>query len=295
MPAIAVTTKIGCKVGCNYCPQGMLVRAYRKKDENLTMSTDTFKICVDRVPSHVFIHFAGMSEPWLNPHCTEMLLYANEKGHPIRVFTTLVDMPASDIAKIEHIPFEAFEVHLPSAEGAENIPVDEKYLATLRALEESKIKAEYHVHGKSIHPEVKKVVGAIAHWTVFSRAQNLTGEERVFSTKRRRRGEIGCRRLDYNVLLPNGDVLVCCMDYGMKHVIGNLLSCSYEDLFRSAEFKRIKKGFREEPEDTLCRYCDTYAYDVSLKAKILNLPFRFFPLKDRIKSKLRTLRYQWFN
>jgi hypothetical protein len=30
-------------------------------------------------------------------------------------------------------------------------------------------------------------------------------------------------RLESNILLPNGDLLICCMDYGMEYVFGNLL------------------------------------------------------------------------
>jgi len=32
------------------------------------------------------------------------------------------------------------------------------------------------------------------------------------------------------VLLPNGDVSLCCMDYGLDHIIGNLHKQTYEDV-----------------------------------------------------------------
>ena len=41
----------------------------------------------------------------------------------------------------------------------------------------------------------------------------------------RKTGRIICKTnsLNYNVLIPNGDVQLCCMDYGLDAKIGNLL------------------------------------------------------------------------
>jgi hypothetical protein len=45
---------------------------------------------------------------------------------------------------------------------------------------------------------------------------------------------------DQNVLLPNGDVVLCCMDYGLRHVLGNLLRQEYHELFSGAEMGRLR-------------------------------------------------------
>ena len=39
-------------------------------------------------------------------------------------------------------------------------------------------------------------------------------------------------RMNHNVLLPNGDVVLCCMDFGMQHVLGNLKRQSYEEILK---------------------------------------------------------------
>jgi hypothetical protein len=56
------------------------------------------------------------------------------------------------------------------------------------------------------------------------------------------------------------------MDYGMKHVLGNLRDCEYEDLFRSPEYGKVVEGLRRE-SDTLCRSCaygvaDSFAFEL---------------------------------
>ena len=61
--------------------------------------------------------------------------------------------------------------------------------------------------------------------------------------------------IHHNVLLPDGTLLLCCMDYGMKHILGNLLEQDYDALHESEEAKKIINGFKDDTIDTLCRNC----------------------------------------
>jgi radical SAM protein with 4Fe4S-binding SPASM domain len=61
-----------------------------------------------------------------------------------------------------------------------------------------------------------------------------------------------------NVLLPNGDVMLCCMDYSLKHNLGNLLTSSYDEVINGNEVKKVaalnkKIGYSDE---VLCRSCN---------------------------------------
>jgi len=268
MPTIEITTNIGCKNACAYCPQNKIITAYTKRSDILQMSFDIFKTCVDRIPSNIAIHFSGMSEPWLNPDCTKMLLYAHNKGHKIGVFTTLVGMNLSDIDSLMSIPLEYFRIHLPSKRKYEKIRVDKEYLSLLKKISESNVRVRYHCHEKPINPEVKSIIEQDPEYRrVQTRAGNVTIEDR--SIPKAKRGFIRCPRgLHHNVLLPNGDVILCCMDYGMQHVLGNLVYSDYGSLFRGNEFLKIKKGLRDESLDILCRYCDIRVYDLGLLAEV---------------------------
>lgn len=271
MPTLEITTKIGCENACAYCPQGRLLTAYRKRSDILLMSFGVFKACLDKVPTDVDIDFAGMCEPCLNPEYIKMLLYAYEKGHKIKLFTTLVGMALSDIDLLAIVPFQEFVVHLPSGEGYEKIKVDKDYLKVLGKLSKSNIKVEYLLLGETLHPKVEALIKENINKIeeLSTRAGNVIIKSRP--PFKRKLGVIGCvRNLSYNVLLPNGDVILCCMDYGMKHVLGNLLLTDYGSLFRSKEFFKIKKGLRRWSLDILCRYCDYFSYDISLFAKIYN-------------------------
>jgi hypothetical protein len=273
MASMEITTRIGCRNTCVYCPHDTIAKAYTQKSKKYLMSVDLFKACLNKIPLEVKISFSGMCEPWLNSECTRMLLYACGRGHAVEVFTTLVGVSLADIDLIASLKLERFEVHLSSGKEYENILVDHNYLAVLDRLLKSSINATYVFYGKALHPEVNLLIkesGVNAmHNLAHTRANNVELDGKLMTI--RKRGVIGCKRnLTSNVLLPNGEVVLCCMDYGMQHVLGNLTTSSYESLFANEVFLSIQRGLKDEAIGTLCRYCEWYAYDVSWYAKVYN-------------------------
>jgi hypothetical protein len=236
------------------------------------MSFDIFKQCIDKVPASVNIHFSGMCEPWLNPECTRMLLYAHEKGHKMRVFTTMVGLRVEDIFRFELIPFLSFSVHLPSVGSRMNIKITEDYFNLIKRIASSAIvNLTFLAPGGDVLPALKSIIEnqkkSIVPFSLTTRAGNLSLNEGAIPQRKRK--ALGCRRnLRQNVLLPNGDVLLCCMDYGMRHVLGNLLTGDYADLFSGKEFLKVKRGLRCDSADILCKYCDGFAYEMGLSEKI---------------------------
>lgn len=260
MAELEITTVIGCKIRCTYCPQDKLIKAYAKRSNIYKMTFDTFEQCLDKIPLHIHIHFSGMAEPWLNPECTRMLLYAHEKGYEIAVYTTAVGMTPLDVEKIESIPFRIFSVHLPDKEKYSKIEVNDNYLETIGAISKSKIQNREYMTMGTLPPEVQQLIKKhISRTSMVSRAGNLEGKM-CPSVPTKLKGPIRCRScgnlFDHNVLLPNGDVLLCCMDYGMQHILGNLISSNYTSLFNGEEFCELQKGLDDDSFDILCRYCE---------------------------------------
>ncbi len=261
MPAIEITTKIGCDVNCAYCPQATIINAYSNRSKELEMNFDVFEKCLSKLPVEVDIHFSGMCEPWLNSETTKMVLYAHQRGHAQIVYTTLMGMNLSDVKLLETVPFKVFEIHLPShEEGRQNFIIDDHYLALLNSLVKSRVPTSFRLHGKSVHPRLSSLVkNKIVKVKTHTRAGNITTTR---SSIKRRKGRLNCLRgFRQNVLLPNGDVVLCCMDYGLKHVLGNLITSNYEDLFLSEEFQKIRSGIKDDSIDILCRYCDGFAFN----------------------------------
>ena len=264
-PTLEITTIIpekGCVVDCVFCPQRTLEEVY-KGTRILTL--EAFKTMVDKVPTDVRITFAGFTEPWMNKYCTEMVVYAHEQGHPVSVFTTGVGVSIEDMEAIVDIPFAGnpnggFVLHLPDAEMLARHPITPGYLKTLEWIRDNQHRIKnFSVMsmGKELHPSVRHIFDWAPSYDMWSRAGNLIRESVAkpqLITLRDRWNAIthtgpktcGCvEGLYHNVLLPNGDVSLCCMDYGLEHIIGNLATQTYEDVI---------------PEDQtcydLCNYCE---------------------------------------
>ena len=264
-PTLEITTIIpekGCVVDCVFCPQRTLEEVY-KGTRILTL--EAFKTMVDKVPTDVRITFAGFTEPWMNKYCTEMVVYAHEQGHPVSVFTTGVGVSIEDMEAIVDIPFAGnpnggFVLHLPDAEMLARHPITPGYLKTLEWIRDNQHRIKnFSVMsmGKELHPSIRHIFDWAPSYEMWSRAGNLIRESVAkpqLVTLRDRWNAIthtgpktcGCvEGLYHNVLLPNGDVSLCCMDYGLEHIIGNLNTQTYEDVI---------------PEDQtcyeLCNFCE---------------------------------------
>ena len=70
-----------------------------------------------------------------------------------------------------------------------------------------------------------------------------------------------CGKLFHNnVVLPNGDVYLCCMDYALKHNIGNLFDTHFDSLDRA----RVVELSNQEGSDIICRQCEFWVYEDSI-------------------------------
>ncbi len=267
--ALDIATNIGCSCGCVYCPQPVLTRAYAKGGGDPMMSLEVFERCVEKLPGDIRLMFAGVSEPWLNPECTRMIEWAHTNGRQVKVFTTTTGMTAEDVRRVTALPGIEMVLHVPSAEGLEDIVVDSGYLSRLDDLLDSGVVSHCHCHGLEVHPMVADLLSGggncgspatsrvpVETYPPAARAGNVdvAGVADV-----RKGGRLSCLRTWENLLLPNGDVLICSLDYGMRHVIGNLLLQDYDSLFASVEYLRVQRGLEDPRLDVLCRSCECAA------------------------------------
>lgn len=256
---LEITTRIGCKINCQYCPQKLLIENYCQQQRPLEMTFETFKNCIDKVPQDVMIDFAGMSEPWLNSECTKMVQYAAQCGHKISIFSTLVGMQKKDLEVLKKIELEQFVIHIPDKEKHSHIEITEEYIELLKEAQKLENVSMMHY---SCHGTVDEKISSILDKTLIiademiDRAGNLKNNELPHVTCN---GEKTCaltgNHLNSNILLPDGSVLLCCMDYGMKHVLGNLLKETYAEIQQNTEIIRVREGLKTGNEDVLCTKC----------------------------------------
>jgi glycosyltransferase involved in cell wall biosynthesis len=259
---IEVTTTSTCAVACHFCPQKAFGVGYRRRGGSRQMSWDTYTSCLMKLPANVGVSFGGMTEPFQNSQCTDMILYAKRRGHSLEIFSTLVGLSRADLERLlaelsigRGPADDRFYVHLPSADNIERIDVTDEYRGMVHRLVEFSPEVEFHYHGSRLDRDLADIdfAGRVNYWAIHDRAEN---ETRFCKKAPRKSGKLACiMNVEVNVLLPNGDVLACSQDFGANHVIGNLLRGDPAALYRSDEFLRIRSGLADESQEVMCRYC----------------------------------------
>jgi sulfatase maturation enzyme AslB (radical SAM superfamily) len=280
---LEITTMVGCKVACVYCPQDKISHRYFGADRMTTF--EDFRLYIDKVPKRVVLHFTGFAEPFLNPRCTDMIDYAARRGNPIYISTSLAGLRREDVPRLSKLKYYEFQIHLPSAEKLMNLTIDDHYLASLSELVFAGVVTDLHFHGSEVHPRIGAWVRQhsveLQKFSIHDRARNLNTEkvkaklsEPVISAARST-GKLRCDRIRANVLLPNGDVVLCCMDWSAEYILGNLKRDRYEDLHRSETYRHVLRGLKDPSVHLLCRTChvaQSAAMEDRLRAAIYNIP-----------------------
>ena len=258
--SIEVTLAMGCKLNCRYCPQKLLMDHYFAEDSRrlAMMDFEAFKQILSNVKQGGTVCFSGMCEAFLNPVCDDMIVYAYEKGYRISLLTTLTGFRRESIKKLKNVVFDEITLHIPDQEGHSKFKITDEYLENLKLFQENFEVSNYSCHG-NVHPAVQQYIDAnrICSGAMNDRAGNLD-----CGTKSSPKGEVVCMVGTISgygnwtpEILPDGTVLLCCMDYGMKHVLGNLLTMSVREILDGAEYQKVRQGMKDDRIDILCRKC----------------------------------------
>lgn len=268
-PTIEITTVLGCKVNCKYCPQNVLTKAYYGENRNRKkqMSIEDFKIFLRNTPDNCDFMFAGMAEPYLNPDCTEMLRLACEAGRNVSLYTTLEGATEEDIDAMLSLPLQFVELHVADEHKYAHITETEQYYKNIeRLLNAKKMNGEPFVNdvGAQAVPTPKILELCRGKYEVLTsvqdRAGNLEGEELVTRDRDLIDEQITCcfcgPTFNNHVVLPDGTLLLCNMDYGMKHIIGNLLETTFDEIRAGEKMQAIlEEANGKQTMELLCRKC----------------------------------------
>ena len=258
---LEITSMVGCPMNCSLCPQKVFLTNYKKISNITKLTFENYEKIINKLPKNVRIAFAGKSEPFLDRNTTEMILYAHNKRHKLTWYTTGVGMTNQDINKIKHIKFNCFYLHVPDIYGIMVVPNKITHMKTLKNIKKDNFSNLSVVAFNSDY--FKKFIAFKQFVDLFGKIKVVWAVSRAGAIPLlpnwRRKGRIACghyKRPDHFSLLPNGDVALCCMDWKLQHILGNLLTDSWEDLFKSEEYKKILRGLKDESIDIACRQCE---------------------------------------
>ncbi|WP_246732557.1 SPASM domain-containing protein [Bradyrhizobium yuanmingense] len=193
----------------------------------------------------------------LNPDSKEMVEHAHASGHGIRISTTLVGMNGRDLRRLQALDFRVFLVHVfDDGTYMDSGLVGRNYIDLMRQLIDADISSLLFIVMGEIHPDLVEIIP----YKALIRSRPLHGgvNPEIVETRQPIAGALTCpdERQHRNVLLPNGDVTLCCMDFERRHVLGNLLRDSYTDLFEGPAFCEIAERMNGKDGFLVCRMCE---------------------------------------
>lgn len=227
---VEFTLAIGCPVNCHkYCPQEVLVRSYGKASRQMTL--ENFKTMLTHIPKRVSIDFSGFCEPCVNPAFADMAKYAYKEGYKIHVATTLQGATNQTVKDLLDLQYEGFVLHLPDGRNA-NFKLSNEYKNNLFCVMQGVPNVQYvSMNDIFVSNEREKI---------------CRGE----LPKPRRIGVCRKSGSPQMVVMPDGRVQGCDMDFLLHHTLGNLLEDDYDTL--------VKRFRDRQPSFEMCHYCKKY-------------------------------------
>lgn len=269
-----ITTISHCSVMCTFCPQITLKKAYGNNEK--TMSLESFSKFLSKIPKNIDIHFSGYSEPWLNPKATEMFELSLLNNYNVAIYTTLYGMTINDAKRVIELckkykqQIKILVLHLQDKnKSMRGFKITEEYKEILKLFinfKNENLLKDFQImtmdKNNNFDQEILEIVDKTTfNFKAISRAGNLKGEKTEYVVSPKHSEPIYCGKTPYynqNVLMPNGDVALCCMDYGLQHIIGNLNSQEYWELFETKSIQEVRKNnmLNEYLDKTICRNCE---------------------------------------
>ena len=268
---LEVSTIMGCRLNCRFCPQDVMLRKYyeNNKKRQRAMTVDDFKLILKHTPDDCIIDFSGMTEPFNNSDCLEMIKMACDAGRKVYLFTTLAEVDEKTVDELLKLPVYYMTLHVADRCGYAYIPTTETYYRNVeKVILARKMDGRPFVDFINAQTDPDERVAEIVKgkYEVMRSVQNRAGNVKAEGAQHRERiiepGEkIKCcfcgDDLSNSVVLPDGTMLICNMDYGMQHVLGNLYKEDYDTIRSKGELQRVLRALRceEEMDVLLCRSC----------------------------------------
>lgn len=260
---IDFTLQAGCPVRCDFCPQTLFLKEYKSPEKKITL--DNFKLALSNLKNSSVktIQFAGFSEPLYHENFYDFAALSVEGGFEVLVISTLKGLDIERLKKIENLPViwevSIQPINMRNRKGLN----DEEAWDNIKSFMKLNFKPQPIFRCLDLNLSIKERNKLIEQGEEFGIKNIVFGE---FNT---RAGIIGENRINkfgkkiicrYNVppeILPNGDVLLCCMDFGIKHVIGNIFRESFEKILSSDPLKKIINIMNlKKEEKILCHTCE---------------------------------------
>lgn len=298
------TMQVGCSVGCNFCPQGTFVKNYKSNIKRF--SKENFEKALSNLEGSSVkeIKFSGFSEPLENNEIYDFVRIAYNKGYKVELITTLKHFSKEQFEKIKDLSITChISIQPPSLNNRKGLSDEEAWENIAQLLSASpKCNIVFGCldnnlstwHKNALKDLERKLNISIKYEKYTQRAGYLNKSD--INLKHQ---QLICKHNMGPVALPNGDLALCCMDFGLKHIIGNIFEQKYTTILNNDKFIDIVSIMLCKKEgDILCHTCE-YAKAIpkfitarefsNLRNSIRNFRDGILPKNSYIRTKLNSL------
>jgi len=280
---LEISVRSACGKMCDYCPQDRFITSYKKSFQGdvKILTLESFKKMAKNIPTSTQLRWTGFTEPFDFAEFPEVVQYLNERGYSQVISTTLLGPAHSQIFFIENLKIfkDGITLHLPDDEGLMKGRFNEKYAVyvekVLERLGMDELKYDVFLIGDRIHQSIADIVERfVQKHQVFGaglvKAKYLNTRVGAidasmfklnssdFVKKEGAKYHCAYRRLNQGVLLPNGAVALCCQDYGLEFILGNLKDTPLSSLYQVIEGDVEIRNRFESGQFSPCVRCEHY-------------------------------------
>lgn len=212
------------------------------------MTVDNYKRMLANVADTTRnIDFSGYTEPLHNPCWFDIFRHTLDQGYTVTLFSTLAGASRDDLDRLSELAINRIYVHL-----LDHIAQPEKLAFFIKRCREHNRDVLFIYFDEDGHKLAAAFQDQVSceRWTAHSRAGLVEVGRRYLP------GAISCceQREFCSVVLPNGDVHVCCMDFALQYRIGNLLESTLSNIHYS-DAARAFRATMTSTRDGICNHC----------------------------------------
>ena len=249
-----------CNLKCKMCPvnNGM-------KREKGFMDFNLFKKVLDENPKVEFGLFFNWGEPMLHPKIIDMLEYAKNRSINTFITTNLTTLDTQEkmkeflkcnLSRIT-ISLDGFEDSYTKIRGYDYNIIEKRLKQLIKLRNELKLKTKIDVN-MVIMPETEKHVPKFfKQWKyVVDRIQiqpsiSFTPRKRKSRCKEFWRGNV--------IVLWDGKVVSCCVDYEGEMVLGDANKDKLSKIWNSSSAKKYRQMHNKKIFPKVCQNCNEYS------------------------------------
>jgi hypothetical protein len=272
-----ITTTAGCRGKCVYCPQDLFQKAMEPRPAFLTAAEFADLLPALRDTHFQAFSFGGFSECFDNPDIIDLLdmVQRQDNVEEIWIYTNGEAVTPEVVQQLARIPIARFDVSCHGFDAR-------VYQRTRPFIDSNKVRGNLLYlleHRPSIARLAVSVTGpfgserdrselaalcqAFGAFLEIRKLHGRAGLLKIGQPAVRKQGPFRCAKFAFDkpVLVPGGDLSLCCQDFSLSYIIGNLHRDSFQTIMTHSALRQhvlaVARGTLQDPELPCyqCEFC----------------------------------------